>query len=70
MVVAKAAPRDERGRLLPREDSLGKSYGLRVRKDFDPLIAELAEADGITPSEWCRKQVEAAIIKAQPRKNK
>lgn len=63
MNATKTATRDEKGRLLPRPDSLGKAFSVRVRKDLEPFIAEFAEAEGITATEWCRKQVEAAITK-------
>jgi hypothetical protein len=56
--------RDEKGHFLPRPDSLGKTYGLRVRKDLDAVLAELAKQAGITPTAWCRKAVEDAIAAA------
>lgn len=58
------AVRDEKGHFLPRPDSLGKAYGVRVRKDLDPVITELAAAAGVSPTEWCRKAVERAIADA------
>jgi hypothetical protein len=60
--------RDEKGHFLPRPDSLGKTYGLRVRKDLDAVIAELAASSGMSPTEWCRHQVEAAIATAMKNK--
>lgn len=68
----KAVPRDEKGRILPSPDSLGKTYGLRVHKDLDSVISDLAAAAGLSPTAWCRQQVEAAITKAlseQAKKN-
>jgi len=49
------------GHFRAKPDSLGRSIGLRVRKDLEPLLAELAAEDGLTPTQWARKQVEAAI---------
>jgi hypothetical protein len=69
-MVAKAVPRDEKGRILPRPDSLGKTYGLRVRKDLDPVISELAAAEGLSPTEWCRKQIETVISETLKQKGK
>jgi hypothetical protein len=53
--------RDDQGRYRERPDSLGKTYGLRVRKDLDPALASLAAAAQMTPTEWCRQVVEAEI---------
>lgn len=57
--------RDDQGRFKQRKDSLGKTYGLRIRKDLDPTLAELAAAAGKTPTEWCRDVIEAAIEREQ-----
>ena len=34
MTAIQTATRDEKGRLLPRPDSLGKAFSVRVRKDL------------------------------------
>ncbi|NET31366.1 MAG: hypothetical protein F6K19_05110 [Cyanothece sp. SIO1E1] len=57
--------RNERGRFIARPDSLGKTYGLRIRKDLDAVLAELAEQEGMSPTAWCRKVVEEAITTTQ-----
>jgi hypothetical protein len=56
--------RNEQGKFLARPDSLSKPIGLRIRKDLQPLLAELAAEVGLTPGQWCRQQIEAAIASA------
>jgi hypothetical protein len=56
--------RTEQGKFVARPDSLSKPIGLRIRKDLQPLLAKLAADAGITPTQWAREQVEAAIAAA------
>jgi len=56
--------RNKDGKFKKAPTGLGKTYGLRINRDLDPALAELAEAAGVTPTEWCRQQIEAAIAQA------
>jgi hypothetical protein len=47
MVATKTAARDEKGRLLPRPDSLVKAFAVRVRKDLEPFIAADSAMKGL-----------------------
>jgi hypothetical protein len=53
--------RNKDGKFKKAPTGLGKTYGLRINRDLDSALAELAEAAGMTPTEWCRQQIEAAI---------
>ena len=53
--------RDDKGHFLPQPDSLGKVIGIRVKKDLEPLLEEIAAKEGVSRTEWCRRQVEAAL---------
>lgn len=57
--------RNDRGRFVARSDSLGKPIGLRVNKQLEPVLKELAELDGVPVTVWCRQVVEAAILERQ-----
>lgn len=57
--------RDKQGHFLPRSDSLGKTYGVRVRKDLEPMVEQRASAAGITPTQWFRLVAEREL--AEPR---
>ena len=57
--------RDEQGKFIERKDSLGKTYGVRIRKDLEPELQRLAEAAGMRATAWCRQVIEQAILSAQ-----
>jgi hypothetical protein len=56
--------RDKEGKFKKAPTGLGKTYGLRINRDLDAALAELAEVAGVTPTEWCRQQIETAISQA------
>jgi predicted DNA-binding protein len=56
--------RNKDGKFKKAPTGLGKTYGLRINRDLDPALAKLADAAGVTPTEWCRQQIEAAIAQA------
>lgn len=62
--------RDQTGRFVARPNSGGKVYGVRVRKDLDPAVAELAEAAGKSPTEWIRALIEAEIERSRGKNGK
>jgi hypothetical protein len=56
--------RSKDGKFKKAPTGLGKTYGLRINRDLDPVLVELAESAGVTPTEWCRQHIEAAIAQA------
>ncbi|NJO85303.1 MAG: ribbon-helix-helix protein, CopG family [Synechococcaceae cyanobacterium RM1_1_27] len=54
MAINRSAPRDDRGRLLERPDSLSKQIGLRLPKNILPKFEQLAEQKGLSISELSR----------------
>ncbi|MEO1391074.1 MAG: hypothetical protein AAFV85_27385 [Cyanobacteria bacterium J06634_6] len=57
--------RDEQGKFVERKDSLGKTYGVRIRKDLDPVLQQIASASGMSATAWCRQVIEQAVLAAQ-----
>lgn len=62
--------RNEQGKFVPKPaaERLGKAIGVRLRMDLLQALQEIALAENVTPTEWCRRVLESAIASTKPAK--
>jgi predicted DNA-binding protein len=53
--------RDSSGRFIDSPDSLGKTIGLRVRRDLEPALDSIVKRLDTSKAAWCREIIEKAI---------
>jgi hypothetical protein len=53
--------RDSTGRFIDSPDSLGKTIGLRVRRDLEPALDSIVKRLSTNKAAWCREIIEKAI---------
>lgn len=54
-------PRDAQGKFIQKPDGLGKTIGLRVRKDAEVTLDQLAEQKGLRRTVLCRILIEGLL---------